>query len=319
MSLLAINLWSIDLRVMNSLLKAIRTRLTGDTALTAMVGASDITSSFNAELSNYPCIVLGIDSGGAFSEVSGVAKATLSVDVYSDTHKQQLWTIYERIRILLHNQERSITDTSCVVHVICEVKVGDNQYDLARDVWHLVAQYQILYSTTGLSITTGASGAAYADGESVSATPSKEIAKFRGQVSLDISYESKVRREQERFGKIVYYHTGIARLVFQEVIFKASVLDLLWNISTNQYGTLNDGTTPAATYQVSQGSHPSYLQVLFQMIKTDDGKKLEIEANRAVCQSLSIPFSKTDFSIFDCVWILLGDASGNVVRVALEN
>ncbi len=55
------------------------------------------------------------------------------------------------------------------------------------------------------------------------------------------------------------------------------------------------------------------------MIKTDDGKKLEVEAGRAVCQSLSIPFSKTDLSVFDCEWILLGDSSDNVVKVAVEN
>jgi len=55
------------------------------------------------------------------------------------------------------------------------------------------------------------------------------------------------------------------------------------------------------------------------MTKTDDGKKLEIESDRAVCQSLSMPFSKTDLSVFDCEWILLGDSSDNVVRVAVEN
>lgn len=304
---------------MDLLLKAIRTRLAGDAALTAIVDADDITSSFNAELANYPSVVLGIESGGSFSEISGVTRATVTLDVYSDVNKQQLWIIYDRIKALLHNQERGITDASRVIHIIYEAKVDDNQYDLARDVWRLTAQYEILYSTTGLSITTGASGAVYADDASVTAAPSKEIARFRGEVSLDISFESEVLSERERFGKTVYYHGGTARLTFREMMFKASVLDLVWNISTNQYGTLNDATTSATTYRISQSSFPSYLQVLFQMTKTDDGKKLEIEADRAVCQSLSIPFSKTDFSIFDCVWILLGDSSGNVVRVAVEN
>jgi hypothetical protein len=304
---------------MNSLLKTIRTRLTGDAVLTAMVSADDITSSFNAELANYPCIVFGIEAGGSSSEISGVTRATLTIDAYSDTSKEQLWSIYDRIKALLHNQERDVTDASCVIHVIYEAKVDDNQYDLSRDVWRLTARYEILYSTTGLSITTGACGAAYADDASVSAVPSKEIAKFRGRVSLDISFESEIHSEQDRFGKTVHYHTGIARMTFEEMMFRASVLDLLWNISTNQYGTLNDATTSATTYQVSQSSYPSYLQVLFQMTKTDDGKKLEVEAGRAVCQSLAIPFSRTDFSIFDCAWILLGDSSGNVVKVAVEN
>ena len=304
---------------MDSLLKAIRTRLASDATLTTTVPAEDITSSFNVEYANYPCIVLGIEGGGSFLEISGVTKATAIIDVYSDTNKQQLWTIYDQIKALLHNKERNITDSACVIHLIYESKVDDSQYDLARDVWHLTAQYEIMYSITGLSITTGASGSVYADDTSVSASPSKEIARFRGQVSLDVSFESAVCGGRDRFGKTVHYHTGLARLVFEEMMFKASVVELLWSITANGSGTLNDGTTSATTYQISQNSYPSYLQVLFQMTKTDDGKKLEIEAGKAVCQSLSIPFSKTDLSVFDCEWILLGDNSDNVAKVAVEN
>lgn len=304
---------------MDSLLKAIRTRLASDATLTTTVPANDITSSFNAEYANYPCIILGIEGGGSFLEISGVTKVTAIIDVYSDTNKQQLWTIYNQIKALLHNQERNITDASCVVHLIYETKVDDSRYDQARDVWHLTAKYEVIHSITGLSITTGANGAVYADSTSVSANPSKEIARFRGQVSLDISFESAVCGGRDRFGKTVHYHNGLAKLVFEEMMFNASIVDLMWSISTNSSGALNDGTTPATTYQVSQSSYPSYLQVLFQMTKTDDGKKLEIAAGKATCQSLNIPFSKTDLSVFDCEWILLGDDLDNVVRVAVEN
>jgi len=304
---------------MDLLLKAIRTRLTGDATLTATVAADDITASFIAEDANYPCVVLGIKAGASQIEISGVTKAMLVIDVYSNVTKQQLWTIYDRIKFLLHNQGRAITDASRVIHAIYEVDVSDSQYDSRHDVWSLSAQYTIAYSTTGLSLTTGAIGAIYADPSAVSATPEKEVAKFRGAVSLDIEFESEIRRAQERFGKSVYYHSGTGKLIIEEVIFKASVLNLLWNISANASGTLSDGSTPATVYQLSQGSHPSYLQVLFQMTKTDDGKRLEIEAGKAICHSLKIPFSKKDFSVFNCEWILLGDDNENVVRVAIEN
>ncbi len=304
---------------MDSLLKAIRARLISDATLTTTVSANDISSSFTEEYANYPCIVLGIEGGGSFLEISGVTKATATVDIYSSVNKQQLWTIYDQIKALLHNQERSITDASCVIHLIYESKVDDNQYDLARDVWRLTAQYEVMYSITGLSITTGASGSVYADDASVSASPSKEVARFRGQVSLNISFESAVGGGRDRFGKTVHYHAGLAKLIFEEMMFEASVVDLLWSITTNGSGTLNNGTTSATSYQVSQSSYPSYLQVLFQMTKTDDGKKLEIEAGKAVCQSLNIPFSRTDLSVFNCEWVLFGDNSDNVVKVAVEN
>jgi len=304
---------------MDLLLKAIRTRLISDTALTFIVHADDITSNFNAEYANYPCVVFGVEMGGSLSEISGVVRATLTIDVYSAANKQQLWTIYDRIKALLHNQEREITDSARIIHLIYEAKVDGSQYDRTCNVWHLTAQYELLYATSGLSITTGACGSVYADAESVSAIPSKEIARFRGQVSLDISFESELRSGRKRFGETVYYHTGVAKLIFEEMMFKASILDLLWNITTTSTGQLNDGTTSATVYQMSQSSHPSYLQALFQMVKTDDGKKLEIEAGKAVCQNLSIPFSRTDLSVFNCEWLLLGDSSDNVVKVSVGN
>lgn len=297
---------------MYSLLKAIRARLISDNGLTGMVNAKDITSSYNAEYANYPCIVLSIMSGGSSYEINNITRVILGIDIYSDKNKEQLWIIYEQVKSLLQNQERNITDSSCVAHFIYETKVYDNQYDSSCDVWHLTAQYEILYSTTGLSVTTGAYGVVYADKALVRAIPSKEVASFRGQVSLDISFENNMSSERERFGKTVYYHTGIARLTFNEMIFKSSVLDLLWNIDTDTLGKLNDEVTSATIYQVSQSSYPAYLQVLFQMIKTDDGKRLEIESDKAVCQSLIIPFSRNDFSVFNCQWILLGDSSGKL-------
>lgn len=304
---------------MDTLLRAIRTRLIDDPALTSTVRAEDITASYSAEYAVYPCIVFGIESEGTKFEIPGVTRASIIIDIYSDTNKLQLWTIYQCIKALLHNCERDITDATCVIHSIYEAHATDNQYDLLQDVWHLRSQYEILYSTAGLSITTGANGVVYADNASVSATPSKEIAGFRGQIFLDVSFESDTRTERERFGKTIYYHTGTARLIFEEMMFKASILDLLWNMNTDPAGLLNDSATPATIYQVSQNSHPVYLQVLFQTIKTDDGKKLEIEAGRAVCQSISVPFTRTDFSIINCEWTLLSDASGNIVKVAIEN
>lgn len=301
------------------LLKAIRARLCNDTALTSLVNTIDITSNFNAEYANYPCIVFGIETGGSLFEVAGVVRATLIFDVYSDKNKLQIWEIYNLVKNLMHNQERDITDSACTIHLVYEAKVDDGQYDSLGGVWKLRAKYEIIYNTAQLSITTGVNGAVYADVISVSAEPSKEIAKFRGKVSLDISFESEMQNGRQRFGKTVYYHTGVAKLTFDEMMFKASVLDLLWNIDTNSIGKLNDGVTSATVYQMSQASYPLYLQVLFQMVKTNDGKKLEIEANKAVCQSLSIPFSKTDLSVFNCQWILLGDNSDNIVKVAIEN
>jgi hypothetical protein len=304
---------------MDLILRAVRNKLTGDSTLTVMVPANDITMGYNAEVANYPCILLGINAGGAGIQIAGVTKATLTVDVYSNAGKRELWNIYNRIKAIIHNNEIGITDAYRIVHAIHEVTVDESGFDRSHRVWRLTAKYNILYGILGLSVTTGASGTIYADRSLVSADPSKEVAKFRGQVNLNISFEHEFRHSQDRFGKAVYYKSGAVKLTISEIMFRASILDLIWNVETKTDRKLNNAVTLATTYQLNQNSCPAYLQVLFQMVKTDDGKKLEIEASKAVCNSLMIPFSKRDFSVFDCEWILLGDNNDNVVRVSIEN
>jgi hypothetical protein len=303
--------------IMYALLKAIRAKLAGDKTLTDIVPVEDITSSYNIEHANYPCIILSIP-GATTQEIAHIVKAGLNIDIYSNKNNEQLWVIYERIKFLLYNQVHSINNSSCVVHAIYEIRVCDNHYDFSGNAWHLAIQYEIQYSTTEFPAVTVSCGKVYADRTSVNAIPTMEIASFRGAVSLDITFESVVRTERERFGKDVYFHTGMARLTFEEMIFKASVIDLLWNIDSSPTSKLNDKISGATVYQVAQSSYPAYLQVLFQMTKTEDGKKLEIEAGKAVFQKLNIPFTTKDFSVLNCQWVLLGDNSGNVVKIAVE-
>jgi len=304
---------------MEQILKTIRNKLVEDPILTSTVNANDITIIHNAKPANYPCVLLSIGASDLGVQIPGVSRAVLTINIYSKISKYQLWTIYGRIKSLINNNERDITDVLTVIHSIKESFVDESKYDRAHSVWYLTARYNILYGTSGLSITTGAMGAIYADKNQVSAVPSKEVGKFRGQVSLNISFDSEIRQSQERFGRSVHYKSGSAKLTVEEVVFKPSILDLLWNVETNFQGKLNDSISSATTYQLSQMSYPAYLQVLFQMIKTDDGKKLEIEASRAICHNLTIPFSKKDFSVFNCEWILLSDNNDNIVRVAIEN
>lgn len=304
---------------MDLVLRAVRNKLISDSTLTTMVPADDITMGYNAEMANYPCILLGINTGGIETQVAGVAKATLTIDICSDGGKKQLWNIYNRLKAIIHNNETGITDAYRTIHAIHETNVDESKFDRTRRVWQLTAKYNVLYSTIELSVTTAANGTLYADRNLVSVDPNKEIAKFRGKVSLNISFEYEFRNSQERFINAVYYKTGTAKLTIEEVMFRPHILDLIWNVDTNANGKLNDTITSAMTYQLNQCSCPAYMQVLFQMIKTDDGKKLEIEASKAVCNNLTIPFSKKDFSVFNCDWLLLGDSNNNVIRVSIEN
>jgi hypothetical protein len=164
--------------------------------------------------------------------------------------------------------------------------------------------------------TSAANGKAYGALPGNSLT---EIADFTGRVVLDGAFKGIYSTERERFVKSVKYTGGLFALVFEEMVFDASVLDLLWSITTNASGLLNDGVTAATTYDIKQSSKPQAIHVLFQMTETGSLKKLEIEANKAYCETLQLVLPIVNVAVHDCRWILLADSNGLVVRVAEEN
>lgn len=302
---------------MRLLLKTIRAALT-DATLNTEVPIDDITSSYNAELANYPCIVLDIREGAA-ARIAGVSKVELGIRIFSKKNKQHLWEIYELVRGLLHNNERDITTSEVLIHAIYEVELRDSGFDAGNQVWELRANYEILYSSSSVIATTAAAGKIYADQFNVKAIVEQEIAEFEGQFLLDISFEGRtVQWGGRRFGNSVRYNEGLALITIEKVVFFPKTLKLLWDVDYLSSDVLADGSTAAESFTVTLGTKPSYIQVLFQMTRTDDGKKMEAEADRALCETLRVPFSKRDLTIHDCEWLCLADPNENIVKVRVE-
>jgi len=304
---------------MEYIIKAIRNELIADAMLTSLVSADDIHTSYVREINNYPCVTMSISAARDNIRISGIDACNVDIETRVRTSKLDAWAIAKRIKALLDNRECNITDADRRIHVIREIDASDDVYDLHGDVWLVRQRYHVLYSITSIVATSGATGVIYADATSVSVDRDKEIAEFRGILQLNVAFESEVRQTRNRFGKSALYRLAQASLTIGEVLFKASIMDLLWNVTTSSSGYLNDGSTLATTYQVSQSSYPKGIQVLYQATKTDDGKRIEIEAHNAYCNNLRLPFSKSDFTVVDCNWILLADSNGNVVKTAIEN
>jgi len=304
---------------MDAILKAIRDTLVADVTLTALVPAADITASYNAEVANYPCVVLGVLGGGSLTEIAGVTSATIVIDLYSAVDKQEVWTIYDRIKTLLHDQARAVTNGSVLVHAIYESRVDDNQFVLSTETWRLTARYEVIFSTTSVIAIAIEDGKIYAHASAVAVDAAKEIASFHGMLSLDMAFLSRENNEQERFAKTAYYHTGIAYIDIENVTFNPASLNLLWGVTYGASETLNDGSTAATKYTITQATTPSFLQFLFHGTQTSDGKKIEVEALKAVVESLRIPFSKSRLSEHRCRWHCFGDSSDDVVSLAIEN
>ncbi len=305
---------------MKTLLKAVRDVLTSDATLVNLVGsADDIRSTYAATSADYPVVALSVGSGGSDRDASGITSATLLISVRSAASKGDPHDIYARIKTLLHNQERSVTNATCLVHLILETEVSDSDYDRPGDVWLIRAEYQVIFSEAGIVVTTSSDGAIYADLTDVSVDAAKLIATFRGSIALSVEFMDKERNSGERFPNSIYHDSGAAKILIEEVTFKPATFATLWNITANESDTLADDATAATTYTVVQTTAPVYLQFLFHCTQTHDGKALEIQADRAICPQLRIPFSKRDLTIHECEFICLGDANSNVVKVSTQN
>ena len=313
---------------MDSLLAAVRSRLQ-DGSLNETVDHDNITASYVPESAEYPCIVLSIIGGGSNFEMAGISRATLQIEVYSRTNKQECWTAYNRVKALLHNQESSISTIETRLHAIYETFVDDSPYDIGSDAWHLIATYNVLFSSFVVSVVTAVGGKMYADENDVTADSWNQVAEFRGVIAIDMSYESITRTGQERFVKSAYYKAGLVDILIEEVIFDPAMLYKLWGVTYSTSDTLADDSTAATSYTISQATYPRTLQLLLKFTcpglhltpATGDmgGKIMEIQANRSVCRSLIIPFPKRDIVVGQCHFQCYADSSDNVIRVAVEN
>lgn len=303
---------------MDLVIRDARAVLIGNGTLTAIVPAVDIIAAYTAEVAGYPHIALDTVEGSAMIGLAGINSMVMRLSVFSDVSKLQAYQIYDLVRALLHNTESSITSADRLFHAIYETNLV-HSYSAGNDVWMLVATYQIIYSVSGVVVTSGASGVIYADASDVTAVAGKKIADFRGAVTLDIQFNVVQQTEQERFSKAFYTNAGRVGINITEVIFKEAALDLLYGITANASDTLADGSTAATSRTITQSIVPVALQFLFQATRTDTGKKLEIEARKAICPAIQIPFSRKDLTVYDCEWICFGDSSDDVVRMSTEN
>jgi len=302
---------------MQKLFKALRTRLT-DGPLNLIVPISDITSSYNEEAADYPAICIGIEDGGSMNEISGVTRATVSIEIYSNVNLQQCHTINGLVKGLLHNQERATTTADRLIHLIREIKTED-RWNARNLAWRLVTTYEVIFSTSAVVATVNADGNIYVDITNVTAVAGKLIGTFAGKLSLRVLFSSESQTEGERFEKDRYFYGGAVEITIEKITFRAAALNLLWGITYNATDTLADDTTAATSYLITQASIPRDLQFLFAMTKTDDGKKMEIEADKAVFPDLQIGFTRDDLVCYDVKCLCLGDAADSVVKISVAS
>lgn len=303
---------------MNDILTAIRSALVADSTLLALVPAVDITTTYNKESANYPCMVFSVSHGGAYEGSTSLQKATIVFSAYSRTSKLAAMQIISRVRTLFNNLPNNVSDASIYVHVSVETDMADTYYE-RDDTWLVTATYEMLYAGSSYAAYSIASGSIYADATNVTAVAGKKIADFSGPVRYEVLFEKVLKSGQNRFHNGAFYKAGIAKVTLQKVAFLPASMYTIWSITRNAADTLADGSTTATSYKVTQSSQPNSLQFLFHGVRSDNGKQVEIRANKAYCESIVVPFGSTSVTVYDVTWLCLADSADNVIAIAEEN
>lgn len=167
--------------------------------------------------------------------------------------------------------------------------------------------------------TSAANGVIYAATSGVTASAGNIIAEFQGRIGYRVAFASYEEGVQERFATGAYYGPGQASIWVERLVWDIDNINLLWDITKNASGTLNDGSTAATTYTIAQDSKPQALEVLFQFTSTGDGKKIEFEAGKVFCPVIEHIFEKGEITSENILFDVFADGSNNVLVVRKEN
>jgi hypothetical protein len=119
---------------MDKLLNAILTLLQADATLTALVSAENIRVAYQEEARVYPSIVILLPDSPPPDAPDNILKANIPILVYSQTNNLNCIEISNRIKALLHKQQATVTDASCVVHVL-RYNHANRRYSMTTRTW----------------------------------------------------------------------------------------------------------------------------------------------------------------------------------------
>ena len=303
---------------MYEFLKALVTLLTSSTSLTSLVSADNILPTYPKVSASLPSVVFGVTTNGSNS-MRGVTSGNLTIEVRSSGTKKSAWLIYLVVKNILNFQHESLSTANCLVHLIEESGVSDNEYDVVSNAWVIRATYDVVFSSSDVLVFSASSGSIYADDALVSVNDSYKIGEFSGSVVVSIQSGYIVNNGLYVVEDDVSFNSIKATIDISNVQFLFDSMNKFWETSKNTSDLFSDGLTSATSYTFGNSSYPKELQFLLHGTKSDDSKGFEIFAPKAIIPSINVPFHKKNISMINCQFVLLSDSNGRCVKVLVEN
>ena len=128
---------------MNKLLTQIRTYLAADATLVTTVKASNILVEYAEKDAAYPHIAI---TGQETDErqFANCAQSLITIESWNKVNALTNFTIHDRVKALMHKQERSITASTVVIHACQRAGESHGYYMPTTRTYRMTTQYRIL-------------------------------------------------------------------------------------------------------------------------------------------------------------------------------
>lgn len=146
-------------------------------------------------------------------------------------------------------------------------------------------------------------------------TTARKIAECNGAINFTIEWQFAEARWRTRAIQDRDAFAIAGTMTVDEVQFRASTLKkLMSGVSTGIKALY--GTTATANYtQIRTSTAPLKGQFVFDFVRTDTNKRMQIYCPKAQCGNFPMPFAVGDYTKQNLSWTLLASTSGNILEI----
>lgn len=149
-------------------------------------------------------------------------------------------------------------------------------------------------------------------------TTANEIAKLNGNVALNVEWMFAEARWRQKAlqDRVAYAIDGT--IACEDVEFKASTATVLFTASSGAGDLFGAGTgtnSTSAFWRITASTVPRKMQFVFEFRRSDNNRKMQIYAPKAMPEAFNVPFNEGDLTKHPLAFKLLASSSGRMVEM----
>jgi len=154
-------------------------------------------------------------------------------------------------------------------------------------------------------------------------TTANQVAELNGNVVVETTWTKAMARWRTRAIKDIQAYQIDANISVEELEFRASAIAKMFTgVGTGScilYGRAGATNTTALFWTVKTSTAPVNKQFLFEFVRTDTNKVMQIWAPRVQCDNWPTPFNVDGFTLQNLTFQLMASTNGNLIRYVIQS